>query len=92
MIIHRINEDEDEYEEVAHVFADGSVDGNTPLADQLREDLDDEGMMHPDGTQVKDGLKLMMLLEHRYNNGYFITEWETEDADMLKERLEDDEE
>lgn len=92
MIIFEYDHDKEEYEESVHVYPDGEIDGNTSLADSLRDELSGDGLSHPDGSDVKDGLKLMMLLDHRYNNGYHMTAWETKDGDMLYEEWNQGEE
>lgn len=94
MIIYEYEDEKDEFVEQARVYPDGDVEGQTYLADGLAEDLSEDGLDHPDGSTVSEGLKLMMLLDHRFNNGYYISSWESKDVEILKEMLggnEDDE-
>lgn len=87
MIIYGYNNETDEYEERARVNPDGDVKGDSSLSKDLNDRLSDDGIEHPDGEMVTGGLKLMMLISHRYNNAYNIAEWEDSDMEMLYDEL-----
>lgn len=87
MIIHK-EESYGEYNKVARVLPDGSVEGDTDFANTLKDDLQNGGISHPDGSSVEKGSKLMLLLSHRFNNVYYMAEWEQEDYEMLHDMIE----
>lgn len=87
MIIYGYDNETNEYEERARVNPDGDVKGDSPLSKDLDDRLSNDGIEHPDGEMVTGGLKLMMLISHRYNNAYNIAEWEDDDMEMLYDEL-----
>lgn len=87
MIIYGYNNENNEYEERARVNPEGDVKGDSTLSKDLDDRLSGDGIEHPDGEMVDGGLKLMMLISHRYNNAYNIAEWEDEDMEMLYDEL-----
>lgn len=88
MIIYEYNNKEDDFEEVVKVYPDGDVEGESHLANHLSQKLSNDGLRNSDGENIKEGLELMMILQNRFNNGYYMASWESKDGDILHGELE----
>lgn len=69
MIVYSANDDLTEYDEVATIHDDATVDGTAALADHFREIIQD---MKDKGYTASDFMAgVFEVVEIRYNNGYY---------------------
>lgn len=90
MKIHRRQED-GSYEVVASVFADGTVEGDSPTAEDIDSMLSGEGVYVPgyaddrEDCYLTEGMDMLLYLETRLSNGYFQAALEEQDWDDMAE-------
>lgn len=84
-----------EYEEVASVSPHGEVTGDSALANDLKEELDGDGMyipgLHDDKEKsfASEGTDLLIYLENRFSTGYYSASFEEGDLEELAELSDD---
>lgn len=86
MIIYK-NQDGD-FEEVARVSPDGSISGESSLAESLKETMDRGGFYIPHISEdpedlISEGDKFLLYLDQRFNTGYYSAEFEETDFEYL---------
>lgn len=95
MIIYKRQSD-GEYEEIAKVYIDGSVEGDTHFAENLERDISNFGIYIPDHgdsieeSTVSEGIDMLMYLDNKYSSGYYASTFEDKDWEMMREYTNDE--
>lgn len=74
------------YDKVAEVFPSGEVNGGSVVAEGLREEIKNEGIFVQNKQEyVSEGIEMLLRLENRYSNGYFISSFQERDYEEFQE-------